>query len=238
MAEQIMTYLLLAAVLAVAIIYYVANANRNRELAAKLAEIPESKIAAVKPPRIMSSGLAVDAGRRAVILINNGSDHTFRTYQAHELLSCELVVDNEVITRTSRPSQLAGAAVGGLIFGKTGAVVGGLTGKKRSRNKARSIKLLLMLDDPDNPTDEVVFDSVAEGQRFHSLVTGIMRKAQIARSTSSVPEKAAEHASVKPAEVTPSDVLRQLKELGSLHSSGTITDAEFEEAKAAILKKI
>ena len=49
--------------------------------------------------------------------------------------------------KTARIGQLGGAAVGGLIFGPLGAVVGGLSGGKRQIDKARRIDLDIIVDD-------------------------------------------------------------------------------------------
>ena len=56
----------------------------------------------------------------------------------------------------NRGSQLAGVAVGGILLGGVGAVIGGLSGSKRSVNKVRKMILRFVTDDFTKPNHDIV----------------------------------------------------------------------------------
>lgn len=92
--------------------------------------------------------MALDTTRRQLALVQRvqGQLNT-RIIDASCIVSAEILEDGASLVKTARMSQLGGAAVGGLIFGPLGAVVGGLSGGKRQIDKARSIDLDIIVED-------------------------------------------------------------------------------------------
>lgn len=72
-------------------------------------------------------------------------------------MQVELTEDDASISVTSRGSQLGGAIVGGALAGGVGAVIGGLSGKQTQKRTVKSIKLVITLDDLDNPFFNIEF---------------------------------------------------------------------------------
>ena len=94
------------------------------------------------------------------------------------------------VTKTNRGSQLAGAAVGGLLFGVPGAVIGGVSGSSSTTERLKSIGLKFAFDHELNPFHYVQFgiwpdgvseDSVEATQaimtmdRFHARALNALR---------------------------------------------------------------
>jgi hypothetical protein len=73
-----------------------------------------------------------------------------------DIIGAELVSNGETLIKTNRGSQIAGATVGGLLFGATGALVGGLTGSQRMQEKIRKLSIKLYTTDLHRPVREVV----------------------------------------------------------------------------------
>lgn len=92
--------------------------------------------------------MALDSTRRQLALVQReqGQLQT-RIIDASRIVSAEILEDGASLVKTARIGQLGGAAVGGLIFGPLGAVVGGLSGGKRQIDKARRIDLDIIVDD-------------------------------------------------------------------------------------------
>jgi len=83
------------------------------------------------PDPVISTVVAVDNDRHKVVFAyNDGSNISIEMFSASDILESELIENNQSVIKTSRSSQVAGAAVGGILFGGLGAVVGGVTGKK------------------------------------------------------------------------------------------------------------
>ena len=98
-------------------------------------------------------------------IIKNAIKLKFIKYD--DILEVEVLSENEgdttttTITKTSRSSQLAGAAIGGLLLGGTGAVIGGLSGTKTSQsssslNESSKFSLKIIINDLASPVFKIL----------------------------------------------------------------------------------
>lgn len=116
-----------------------------------------AKLENFSPAHVWYSGdwgraMALDIQRRQLALVQRVQGHLqTRIIEAHHIVSAEILEDGTSLLKTARMGQLGGAAVGGLIFGPLGAVVGGLSGGKRQVDKARRIDLDIIVDDITAP---------------------------------------------------------------------------------------
>lgn len=74
-----------------------------------------------------------------------------------ELLAVEVVRDDASVIKTQRGSQMAGAAVGSLLLGGAGLIVGGLSGSKRQESRIGKLSLKLYTNDLLMPVQEIFF---------------------------------------------------------------------------------
>lgn len=81
-----------------------------------------------------TNGFAIDIENNKVLLITRSHE---KELDYENLISVEVLQDNATVISTSRGSQLAGAAIGGALFGVAGAVVGGLSGSQTSSSKVK-----------------------------------------------------------------------------------------------------
>lgn len=91
-------------------------------------------------------GLSFDAGQ--IIL---GSISSVRQFPFSKIMSVEILSGDVSISKTNRGSQLAGAAIGGLVFGGLGALAGGLTASKRSNDRIGNLSLKVAVNDREDP---------------------------------------------------------------------------------------
>ena len=120
-----------------------------------------------------------DAGR----LIGFRFDDQSVVYGTHDwgvrlplsaITSVEVRRNGVQITRANRGSQLAGAAIGGLLFGVPGAMVGGLSGSSTTSDKLRSVGLAFTFDHLKHPAHEVTFGVwPGQPQSEHSLLASL-----------------------------------------------------------------
>ena len=99
------------------------------------------------------AGVAVDANRRELLLADEA---TLRRFTISSIISCEILEDDVQLAYVNRGSQLAGIAVGGILLGGVGAVIGSLSASKRSINNVSKVILRFMTDDFDSPKHDIV----------------------------------------------------------------------------------
>ncbi len=99
------------------------------------------------------AGVAIDLGRQELLLADEGA---LRRSTVSSIVSCEILEDDIQLAYVNRGSQLAGIAVGGILLGGVGAVIGGLSGSKRSINNVNKVVLRFRTDDFDRPKHDIV----------------------------------------------------------------------------------
>ncbi|WP_270599548.1 DUF4428 domain-containing protein [Clostridium baratii] len=102
------------------------------------------------PTKVVSGLLEIDENKGEWLVPDGmfGKKKHPRIFKFTDIVSFELLVDE-----TSVVSGGVGRAVaGGILFGGVGAIVGGSTGKKRSKNVVNSMKIKITVDDMQCPT--------------------------------------------------------------------------------------
>lgn len=155
-----------------------------------------------------------------------------------DIIEVDLIMDGETITSTSRGSQLGGALIGGALLGGAGAVVGGLSGKKKSKktvsqiyiklttlSKGNSIKKLVLLD-LEHPIDKTsdkfkdIYEQAMELEgAFKAIIYQVDKKSSDIRNISST------------------STAEEVEKLHNLLIKGILTDEEFKIQKEKILSK-
>lgn len=153
-------YLLLIAFVAVVSVYWAISSARRQERAMRtyIACTPDFTATHVYLGSDGASAIAIDLDRASFCLIRGQPGaYIRRVIPFSAVISSEVHEDGDVIVSTSRPSQLIGAAAGGLVFGGAGAIVGALTGKKKHQSQIQLIELRLIIEDMRAPTFSVPF---------------------------------------------------------------------------------
>ncbi len=157
-----------------------------------------------------------------------------------DLNAVEIEKNGQSILQTNRGSQVMGAAVGAVLLGPLGLLVGGISGSKRKKNYINELSLNILVDHPSAPVHRIAF--------FHSPGSGV--------STSSVklkePARLMEHFhallsnavrsdhretfALQPQLATSGNPEHRIAKLWELHQAGAITESEFTSQKLAILE--
>lgn len=164
-----------------------------------------------------------------------------KKYRFEQIIEVSLLENGNSITTTSRKSQLGGALVGGLVAGGVGAVIGGLSGEKKSVEKLESIQLKIIVDDNINPVhifqfNEDVIERNSEEYKkimvrvnhWHALLVKTMKQNE---------EKKIEPKVSKTVKDDTTSISKELKELFELKKEGILTEEEFNKQKEKILNK-
>lgn len=179
-------------------------------------------------------GVAIDRNSNQVCLIEGES---FRYIKSNELIESEVMIDGKTVTKTSRASQFAGVAVGAVLLGGVGAIVGGLSGKTITEEKAKGVKLKIVVNDINNPFHVIDFIemtnagstppkmALGEAKEWHELLSTIIK----------INERDAKEQGEKQASVGSSSMSEEIRSLSELKNSGALSEEEFQEAKAKLI---
>ena len=103
---------------------------------------------------------------------------SLKWYSMSEVRNFELKTEQEMITKKKKGG-LGRAVVGGVVAGPAGAIVGGVTGKKKSKtNVIEKYKVVISLNDLDTPTFIVPFDKDYQMANKFLLALEILSKPQ------------------------------------------------------------
>ncbi|WP_152984238.1 hypothetical protein [Stenotrophomonas nitritireducens] len=138
----------------------VAQANK-RGIGGYISGIPELSGDYIRVGEDGRTALVIDESRLKIALVYRSGEGIFHRLLSYgDVISAQIHEDGFVVTSTSRASQLAGAAVGGVLLGGVGAVVGAVTGKQTQVAKVKRVELRLVVSDVARPIHDVVFQDV------------------------------------------------------------------------------
>lgn len=154
-----------------------------------------------------------------------------RIYNYSELLEYEILEDGNTITKGG----LGSAVVGGALFGGIGAVVGGLTGGKKSKEVVRSLKVKIVLDNKIVPAEYIELLKT-EFKKDGFVYRAAKQEAEdIVAILASI---SAENEKNKESNNTPAvnnDSITEIKRYKELLDGGIITQEEFDKKKQELL---
>lgn len=155
-----------------------------------------------------------------------------KTFKYSELLSYELIEDGESVTKGG--VSLGRAVVGGVLFSGVGMILGGLTGKKKSKNFVTEMKIIISVNNPDNPS--IIIPLVKKKMKKDSK--DYKKLAEDAQETLSYLDMIAayEEEKISP-DKKPNEksVVEELKEYKELLDAGIIDQEDFDRKKAELL---
>ncbi|MBT2133956.1 hypothetical protein KK137_06380 [Croceibacterium sp. LX-88] len=183
-----------------------------------------------------NSVIAVDQTARRIAL---GTMESPIQVAWEQIASVEIERNGQSLSQTNRGSQVMGAAVGGLLLGPAGLLLGGLTGSKRNVQLVNELSLKVVIDDHTMPVHRVSFFKITGNglkpdnalikpladrlEHFHALISNAIRAEERARQV------------VSEAPALPNNTPAQIEQLWGLRQSGALTDDEFTAAKARLL---
>jgi hypothetical protein len=197
--------------------------------------------------------MLIDQKHWFVVPYSNGG-RTLGVYRANAIIRSEVTEDGGSVTTTSRTSQAVGALVGNAIFGPAGFIVGGLSGKTRSKSAVSKVGFALTVNDPNRPLWTIeLLDLSKPAERssgpaagalklaneVHALMSVFIRKAD---ETQQANAGAVQTPTALPRQTTaPSHPERlafseEFTKLAKLKQAGMLSDLEFTEMKAALIQ--
>lgn len=156
-----------------------------------------------------------------------GKRNKSTVYKYSDILDFELLEDGESVSQGG----LGRALVGGALFGGAGAIVGGVTGKKKSKGFCTSLRIKITLKDIDNPVEYIDFITT-KTKKDGFLYKDFYNQAQECLSVFQLICDQQEGSDSSVPVGSNADEIRKFKEL---FDEGIITQEEFNAKKKELL---
>lgn len=185
-----------------------------------------------------------------LIFLNNSSNkmthiiidqnNNFETYHFNykDIIEVALIVDGNTLTSTSRGSQLGGALVGGALFGGTGAVIGGLSGEKESKQTVSQLYIkLTLLSNEKNIKNLIFLDVKNPIEKSSAKFNKLYEEAMELEGTFKVIIYQNDKKNFDKLNTNSASIADEIKKLHNLLTDGILTEEEFVLQKERILSK-
>ncbi len=191
------------------------------------------KISNFSPTQVVNDLIKIDENSKTLIIADKMhmryKPSCYTLFNFDQIIDFELLEDGESIASGG----LGRAAAGALVFGGAGAVVGGITGKKKTQGICTSMDIVITVKDFPRPTFyiKLIETQVKKNSLTYKTVSkmaqDILSSLQliIDSSTSSPVDSS-------PAQISSADEIRKFKEL---LDDGIITKEEFDAKKRELL---
>ncbi|MCA1442356.1 hypothetical protein I6F07_19475 [Ensifer sp. IC4062] len=150
-----------AGIIAAVVFLFLARAKREEAIAAHRRQTQSQLQEAGFEADLMCFGaapgslIALDPRGQRIALSQSATPAKILSFR--DLVAVEVLQNGASITKTNRGNQVAGAAVGALLLGPAGLLIGGLTGTKKSVQLVDKLSLKIYINDLVSPVHEVIF---------------------------------------------------------------------------------
>lgn len=191
-------------------------------------EVNANKLASFQTTKQVTSLLKVDENAREWFIPDRfaGGVKNPRIHSYDEILDFELLEDGGSIVKGG----LGRAVAGGVLFGGVGAIIGGATGKRKSKPTCTSLKIKITLNDMTTPTEYINLITTETPkssilyQTCEKQALEILSLFQVMCESNKVTQTVQEQSTA--------DEIAKFKQL---LDSGVITEDEFEAKKKQLL---
>ena len=177
----------------------------------------------------------------------------WRAYKFGDLIKSEVTEDGNLTTSTVRSSQIVGAVVGNALIGGVGLLVGGLTGKTRSRNEISKVTIAITVNDTLRPlwvlpllnekkpvprSGKRAQAVLAAANHAHALLSVLIRQADDLEKRRVTERLNAVRASPPTQLKNNQDrasFAEEFMKLAKLKEKGVLSESEFAEMKASLI---
>jgi hypothetical protein len=183
------------------------------------------------------SSIGFDNDRKKICFLDNHNRPYIYNY--NKILQCEVVVDGQTILKQSTTGTLGRSILGGILGGGVGAIIGGTSASKTSKEKISNIELKVIVNDVSNPVFNIQFYNSTSillkherrnVERWHAIICGLIVQGNKEDITS------IEKDSLDTVIVGNLSVADELKKMKELLDVGVLTIEEFNRQKTKLLR--
>lgn len=183
----------------------------------------------------------IDDNRKKIVLLGLTDVNSIcKEANYEDLLSVSLKTDGKTISEKSTMRTVAGAAVGGVLLGGAGAIVGGLSGDTTSTQAVSKVILKFTFRDIGNPNFELVllnmYPPIKPNDIGYSEVEKALSLGNKIKDVCAVIIDKVDSTQKEQSPISNLSVAEELKKFADLVKEGIISQKDFEEQKKKLLK--
>ncbi|CZR77502.1 TPA: SHOCT domain-containing protein [Clostridioides difficile] len=199
------------------------------ERAIESKDTKEEELKNFNPTKKILKLIEFDDDNKKFIVLNgfNREKVSLNVYNYSDVIEYELLENGETVTKGG----IGRALAGGVLFGGVGAVVGGVTAKRKTKAFIDSLKIKITLNNLSNPSVYVNLIQLRTKSNS-SIYKMAYSSAQEILSILSIIVKDNEDGNLQD---KPDDAIQQVKGLKELLDLGAITEEEFNTKKKELL---
>lgn len=188
----------------------------------------EKEVDTFVPTKQIGNFIAFDDNQKKWATLSSFRGKIQQIYSYDDIIDFELLEDGTSVASGG----LGRALVGGALFGGAGAIVGGVTGKKKTKDFCNSLRLKITINDISNPVVYINFiesKTKKNGMIYKSIANAAQECLSVLQIICDNNEK---HEELQPQNSLADEIMKYKK----LLDMGAITQDEFEKKKEELLK--
>lgn len=195
-------------------------------------QLNDAELTSFNPTKKIGAFVEFDDNQKKWVILTGifGKRNKSTVYNYSDIVDFELLEDGESISSGG----LGRALVGGALFGGAGAIVGGVTGKKKTTGICSSLKLKITLKNINNPVVYINFIET-DMKKDGSIYKNAYKMAHECLSVLEVICNQQQPVASAPIPQS-SSAADEILKYKNLLDMGAITQAEFDEKKSKLLK--
>lgn len=152
-------------------------------------------------------------------------------YSYDDIVDYELLEDGTSITKGG----LGNAVVGGVLFGSVGAMVGGMTGTRKTSSKCTNLMIKITVNNVSEPVEYIKLISSPTDKRSAAYKKAFFNAQQILSMLQVICSQCTDDVEENKVETSEPSVIDEIRKYKELWDEGIITDEEFRAKKAQLL---
>lgn len=161
-----------------------------------------------------------------------------------EIIQAAVVIDDNIVSKSSLASKVGGTLAGGVLAGGVGAIVGGVNTKKTNKKEINTIELLIVVNHKEKPLitmrinelplkkEEKIKEVKTIAEEWKATLDVIIREENTNLPVTSQVEK---QETISKSKTDQKEKIQMLKDLAELKSSGSISEEDYNKLKEEIL---
>ncbi len=220
--------------------------ERTQKIETALSSVPNFKATTKILGYKSLYAFAIDDDQKKVFYTTDQEEQYVLSYE--DIISVELLEDNQVLSEKSSMRTIGGAVVGGVLAGGAGAIVGGLSGNTKQKQLHSSVVVKLLVRNVTMPTLTIsCFDCqtmtlakkpIKDGDSEMEIYkTGLAHAKQIVDLLHVIIDFVdKKQGAILPNQSTALSIAEELSKLALLKEQGILTEEEFNQQKTRLLQ--